>query len=132
MSKRNDLPFLVALHTVSGLGPIRLKFLLDNFDDNAQAIWQAPISKLKELKLPEAVIKNLDRTRQELSVKDYFNGILAKGIQILTIFDSDYPKLLSEIYDPPLILYYLGQFNLKIIGHSEWLVPVKSQVMAKW
>ncbi len=39
--------------------------------------------------------------------------IKKSGIKWLTIFDDSYPELLKEIYDPPLVLYYLGDI-LKI------------------
>ena len=44
------------------------------------------------------------------------------NIQIVSILDSDYPKNLAAIYDPPLILYMKGsiiaedQFSIAIVG----------------
>ena len=32
------------------------------------------------------------------------------GVRILTLLDSDYPKNLASIYDPPLVLYVKGSF----------------------
>lgn len=34
------------------------------------------------------------------------------GVRILTIEDSLYPKLLKEIYNPPILLYYIGNVNI--------------------
>lgn len=34
------------------------------------------------------------------------------GVRILTIEDSSYPKLLKEIYNPPILLYYIGNVNI--------------------
>ncbi|WP_225438806.1 DNA-processing protein DprA, partial [Ligilactobacillus salivarius] len=31
---------------------------------------------------------------------------------ICTIFDEDYPALLKEIYNPPLVFFYNGNFSL--------------------
>jgi DNA processing protein len=36
-----------------------------------------------------------------------------RGINTIFIFDKDYPKLLSEIYDPPIVLYFRG--NIKAL-----------------
>ena len=33
------------------------------------------------------------------------------GVRLLTWFDSDYPRLLKEIHDPPLVLYSAGHFE---------------------
>lgn len=44
------------------------------------------------------------------------------GVRLLSWFDSDYPRLLKEIYDPPLVLYIKGslvendQAALAIVG----------------
>lgn len=37
---------------------------------------------------------------------------LAKGVGISAIWDSDYPTLLRDIPDPPLLLYYLGDISV--------------------
>lgn len=34
-----------------------------------------------------------------------------RGVRLLTWFDEDYPRLLKEIYDPPLVLYMRGSFE---------------------
>ena len=42
------------------------------------------------------------------------------GIRILSILDSDYPKNLAAIYDPPLILYMKGE----LIPEDEFAIAV--------
>lgn len=37
-----------------------------------------------------------------------FESCLKKNIRILTIWDTEYPSLLKEIHNPPLVLYLLG------------------------
>jgi DNA processing protein len=48
------------------------------------------------------------------------NLIEQHKIKLLTIADESYPALLKEIYSPPTVLYYLGDFfdkkNLAIVG----------------
>ena len=45
-----------------------------------------------------------------------------KGIRLLTLLDVDYPALLKQIYDPPLLLYVRGsllesdQASLAVVG----------------
>ena len=41
------------------------------------------------------------------------------GIGYLTYFDAEYPDLLREIYNPPLILFYKG--NIKLLTQKHWL-----------
>lgn len=42
---------------------------------------------------------NLDKTREEVE---------KRGINVLTFDDERYPKMLKEIHNPPMILYYKG------------------------
>lgn len=82
--------FLLALHKVSGLGPIKLKALLDYYKDPKLA-WEA-------MKMPK-----------KLDPHGYLKSLEQSGIKWMSIFDDSYPKLLKEIYDPPVILYYKGE-----------------------
>lgn len=100
--------YLLALHSVHGLGPIRLKNLLDFFKD-PKIIWETSEKQILEKGIPQSVIENLKIARKTLDPEKYVEDIKKFGIKWMTIFDEAYPKLLKEIYDPPLILYYLGE-----------------------
>ncbi|MDD2823466.1 MAG: DNA-processing protein DprA [Candidatus Daviesbacteria bacterium] len=104
---KNNLPYLLALHSVHGLGPIRLKNLLDYFED-PKVIWELNEKEILTRGIPQSVVSNLVNARKTLDPEKYVEGILKSGIKYLTIFDDKYPKLLKEIYDPPIVLYYLG------------------------
>ncbi len=103
-----NLPYLLALHRVEGLGPVRLRALLDYFKDPKLA-WGASERSLKEIKLPQNVTSNLLDLRKNFSPQEYFENITKQGIKILSFFDEDYPQKLKEIYDPPLILFFKGE-----------------------
>lgn len=103
----DNVEYLLALHSVYGLGPIRLKNLLDYFRD-PKAVWEADIKEISAKGIPQNVIENIIQARKNLDPEDFMEDIKKSGIKWLTIFDDNYPKLLKEIYDPPLVLYYLG------------------------
>ena len=46
-----------------------------------------------------------DNFSQTLSI---IESCFKKDIEIITLLDSDYPSLLKEIYDPPIVLYLKG------------------------
>lgn len=104
----NNIAYLLALHSVNGLGPIRLKALLDYFGD-PQAVWEAKAKELIELGIPKNTAALLEETRSKLDPQQYLEQITKSGIKYLTFFDKEYPSLLKEIYDPPLVLYYRGE-----------------------
>src|SRR3990167_7080565 len=105
-----NLAYLLALHSVDGLGPARLKSLLEHFGDDPKLVWEGKIGEIREIGVPENVAKLLEETRKKLNPEKYFQEIQDKGIKMLTLFDEEYPKLLKQIYDPPIILYYKGEF----------------------
>ncbi len=113
-----DLKYLLSLHTVPGIGSIRLKKLVDTFGTPKKA-WEAKVSDLKNAGLGESVSSKLAETRKTFNPDKYFKEIEGLEIKILTVWDRDYPTLLAEIYDPPTVIYYKGNkalLNQKIIG----------------
>lgn len=103
-----NLPYLLALHSVDGLGPIRLKKVLEHFEDPELA-WNADPKELRAIGIPQNVLENLKLKKQTLDPQNYFEKVQKSGIKVLTIFDEEYPKRLKEIYDPPLVIYYKGE-----------------------
>ncbi len=100
--------YLLALQSVDGLGPIRLKNLLDFFESDARLAWLAKENDLKQAGIPKDALENLVGKRRNFDPQKYAEDIKKSGIKWLTIYDEKYPKRLKGIYDPPLILFYLG------------------------
>lgn len=115
----DETTYLLALHRVNGLGPIRLKVLLDYYKD-AKLAWQANPSELIKLGIPKNVAQDLAETRRKLDPEAYRDKIAASGIKWLTIFDESYPKRLREIYDPPSVLFFRG----KLEADYSWAIAV--------
>lgn len=118
MSNLTNQAYLLALHSINGLGPIRLKSLLDYFKDPRDA-WFSSKSDLLKTGIYPKTADLLIQTRQVFDVDKYVDDIKANGISWVTIFDEAYPKLLKQIYDPPVVLYYKGDIkvlNTKSIG----------------
>lgn len=105
-----NIPYLLALHSIDGLGPIRLKAILDYFKDPRLA-WEANIGVFREIGIPQNVSDLMRETRRKLDPILYAESIRKAGISWLTIFDENYPYLLKQIYDPPTVIYYKGQIK---------------------
>ncbi|MCL5784654.1 MAG: DNA-processing protein DprA, partial [Patescibacteria group bacterium] len=106
----NNIPYLLALHSIDGLGPIRLRAVLEYFKDPKLA-WEADVGAIRKIGVPEAVAQRLVETRKKLEPETYAKKIADSGIKWITVFDDNYPKLLSQIYDPPLVLYFKGNLE---------------------
>jgi DNA processing protein len=106
---------LFLLLSVERIGPAKIRNLLARFK-NLQSILSAPASELIHA---EGISRELaSRIRKISSQKDSIQKFLEKelkhldkiGSRIITVWDEDFPPLLKKIYDPPLLLYVIGQF----------------------
>lgn len=105
-----NIPYLLALHSIDGLGPIRLKAIIDYFKDPKLA-WEANVGEMRKIGIPQPTIDLFAETRKKLDPPAYAESIKEAGILWITIFDENYPKLLKQIYDPPIVLYYKGEIS---------------------
>ncbi len=115
MEDSEELKYLLALHSIEGLGPARLKKLFDYFGNFEQA-WNAKSSQLYRFKFPESLILDFKKTKKNLDPEKYFLELQKRGIKIITIFDENYPAVLKEIHGAPMIIYYKGEINESILG----------------
>lgn len=104
-----NIQYLLALHSVEGLGPVRLKKLLDHFDSDPRLAWESDLREIREAGIPENTVALLAETRKNLDPDEFLGRLEKSGIKFMTFFDGDYPKLLKQIYDPPIILYFKGE-----------------------
>jgi DNA processing protein len=111
--------YFVGFNLVKGIGAARLRSLLDFFGDISIA-WQAPPAALQAAGLSSKLVENLRQVRNEVSLDQVWEQLHAKGIQVLTWEDKDYPARLSEIDLCPPVLYLRGQ----ILPADEWAVAI--------
>lgn len=103
-----DRIYLAALHVSPGIGGGRLKKLLDYFG-GARQVWEADKKDLLSCSFLDAkTCNNLLEHREKINVQNLAAQWAQRGIKLCTIFDSEYPCLLRNIFNPPIILYYRG------------------------
>jgi len=103
----NDLRYWIGFNIVRGIGPTRLRALLDYFGDVKRA-WHAPVEGLRRTGLDSRSLKNLLAARSTLDLEQELERIAATGARALTWQSPDYPRLLREIPAPPPVLYVKG------------------------
>lgn len=64
-----------------------------------------------QLKLSSKQQNQLQNYKPTLQDHSFTNLLLSQHISIITILDSDYPLQLSQIYDPPVVLYLKGDIE---------------------
>jgi DNA processing protein len=115
VSKLNleQLTNLYTLLSIEGIGPGKLRSLLAKFR-STENILSADYNSLLNV---DGISSNLGRkihnaNKSHKNIKDWLEAELSKlkklKAEIVTIWDDSYPKLLKNIYDPPLILQIKG------------------------
>lgn len=111
--------YYVGFNRVRGIGPARLRMLLDVFGDVERA-WHAPAEMLAGAGLDRRSLENLLEARAHLDLDREMRRIAAVGAHVITWEDEEYPKLLAEIPDPPPVLYVRGELK----PEDAWAVAV--------
>ena len=87
-----------------------------------EEIWKLSKKELEQLEVEEQMIQEMTNPNYRRIVKAYILYMKEKNIQILTIKDKDYPYLLKQTYDPPSVIYIMGnkeilfQNGIAIVG----------------
>lgn len=102
--------YYVGFNLVRGIGPARLRMLIEAFGDVERA-WHAPAEALARVGLDRRSLENLLETRARVDLDREVRRVAAVGAHILTWEDEGYPKLLAEIPDPPPVLYVRGELK---------------------
>ncbi len=104
--------FLAALQSTTGIGSETIKKLLAHFG-KASVAWQASKTELQASNLLNlSQLKNLLRQQKTFDLTSQVEFWQKKEIKIVSIFEDDYPSLLKEIYNPPLLLFYRGKMEV--------------------
>lgn len=120
MGKLNveQLTNLFLLLSVDRIGPAKIRNLLAKFRSLSN-ILSANTSELMET---EGISRELasrirkissDRKSVEKKLEKELKTLEKIGGRIITVWDDEFPPLLKKIYDPPLLLYVLGNFDEK-------------------
>lgn len=97
------------------ISPLTIKKLLKYFL-NLYDIYQASSKELLLAGLNENLSQEFINFKKNFSYDQTIKKLQEKNIQFVCCSEDSYPKLLKEIYDPPLVLYYQGSINFK--GHE--------------
>lgn len=111
MSKNNNKIFFIAFNNLINFTYNRYQILIKNFSSLENAFYQ-PLAKLIQAGWNQELALSFIKGRKEININNIIKKIKEENIKVVTIEDEEYPFLLSNIYNPPPILYYRG--NLEI------------------
>jgi DNA processing protein len=104
------MKYLNALNIISGIGPQKIKILL-NYFPSPEDIWRADIKELGASGISEKLAERIAFERKNISPDEEWKKLEKENIKIVTLDSLDYPELLKEIHNPPYILYIKGKIG---------------------
>lgn len=117
----NEKQYGVAFSQIEALGPQKIKRLQEYFPDLCTA-WQAEYGELLRAGLAPKDAQIIVTERQTIDPEKEWHRLEQHGVQVMTLDDPAYPKLLKEIYSPPALLYVKGfipqnpEFSIAVVG----------------
>lgn len=98
----------VALNMIEHVGPVRVRQLLAHFGE-ATAILNASKPALQQVRgIGEDTAESISTWEKRVDLAGELRRCADFGCRIITQLDEEYPPLLREIYDPPVVLYVKG------------------------
>jgi DNA processing protein len=100
---------LIALNLIENVGPVRLRHLLDHFG-TPEAVLAAGAERLGRVPgIGPETAEAIAHWEESTDLLGELRRIDQFGCTVLTQLDENYPALLREIYDPPIVLYVRGR-----------------------
>ncbi len=115
----DPLAYWIAFNKVRGIGPARLRALLDFFGSPAAA-WHASTAALAEVGLDRRSLASLLEARGKLDLEAELVKVQRAGVDVLTWEDPRYPARLLAINDSPPVLYLRGELR----PEDDWAVAI--------
>lgn len=120
-----DRDTLIALVSVPGVGRHTVLKVLAWCQERDQTLaeWWNQASAWSQAGLSEAQVEALKTFRARFSPAGYTDWLASKTVRTLILTHQDYPSLLAEIDDPPLVLFTWGQGSRPKNWPSFWQPP---------
>lgn len=103
-----QLKYWLGFNRVSGIGPVRLRALLEAFR-GVEAAWMASPAQLRAAGLGQKTVEKFIQARDVMDLDAELERVLGMGFKLMSLDDADYPEGLTEIHSPPILLHIWGE-----------------------
>lgn len=101
--------YWIAFSSIEQIDSRFIKWLYDYFGDIEKA-FNCSLEDLKNIDgLSIKKAQNFIQCRDKIDIDKVFATVETKGINFLTLEDENYPYMLKNIENPPVVLYYKGK-----------------------
>ena len=106
-----ETKYWLAFNTIEGLGSVSILKISKHFKSMKEA-WSASAADLHSVEgIYNSIIEKIVVNRPSINPDKLLEETYKQDIKVLCIADKNYPALLKEIYDPPVVLYYKGNYD---------------------
>ena len=115
----------IVLNMLPQVGPVRFGRLLERFG-SADAILSATGSSLRSVEgIGPEVSSVITSWRDHADLDAELTLVEKAGARVISRADAEYPSLLREIHDPPIVLYVLGRIEERDHQHGIGIVGTR-------
>jgi DNA processing protein len=107
----NSTEACIALNMLPTIGPVRLRKLLEVFDDPAQILSTKRTDLRKVGGVGNEVADQISNWESIVDLEAELKRIREFGATVITQDSPSYPKSLREIHAPPIVLYVWGELQ---------------------
>lgn len=117
-----DLTYLIALSKIERIGPVLSRRLIDYFGDVKDIFASRPSTLEKIPKIGSHLAQAIRKASVLKSAEQELEFAAQNGVRVSSVYDDDYPWMLKNIHDAPLLLYQKGELkfndglNIAIVG----------------
>jgi DNA processing protein len=104
---------LIALNLIEHVGPVRARSLLEHFGDAPKILAASKSALLRVRNIGDETAEAIANWEKTIDLAGELKRISDFGCHVLIQSDENYPAMLREIYDPPLVLYVKGELTAK-------------------
>ena len=101
----------LALVLTPGLGPTRGRKLAEHCG-GIEKVFQASLTELEAAGLQAHSAQSIATGKSQELAQEELVRVATAGAQIVSLDDAEYPPLLKQIYDPPLVLFVRGEVGV--------------------
>ena len=120
-----DLEYWIWISKIQKLGSIKAQKLLERYN-HPKEIWNAKKEDLLKVEgIGEKIAEEILSNKYRIGLKEEIKKLKKEKVELISIYEEEYPENLRQIYDKPICLYVKGnkeilnEFSLAIIGCRE-------------
>jgi len=125
------MKYLNALNKINGLGPQKMKILLDFFGES-EIIWKSNFQSLIQSGIGENLSNKIILERKKINPDEEMEKMTKENIQMIDFGNPLYPPLLREIPSAPYILYAKSELKISEIFSGYLISIVGSRKMTSY